>query len=250
MALSGGVPGLSKISLNPLQISSQCEGSIPGTLVLSPHPNCKVLFNFKYYKLINCNWNCCYNQKYTKVISTKFSPRFCQHNTRYMLYLWGIVLQCTWVLCCGVLCCMLRCTAHSHCNLYTPPHQTGRTPVDRITTIKYTKEFPNPWGPERIPRYAQRIADRTYWGPSYMLRHALSLYIPHSLKVSNNSYWPNVNIQGAQHINMTLTNYNIRVNHEQSVIASKTPKLHLPAPPHEPTHHVQAHSPTISQGTT
>ena len=109
--------------------------------------------------------------------------------------------------CCAVECsaCMLRCTAHSHCNPYTPLHQTGRTPVNKTTTTKHTKELPNPWGPWIIPGHAQGITDRTYWGPSYMLGHAFSLYIPHSLKVSNNSYWPNVNIQGAQHINMTLT---------------------------------------------
>ena len=35
-----------------------------------------------------------------------------------MLYLCGIVLQCTWVLCCGVQYCMLHCTTHSHCNPY------------------------------------------------------------------------------------------------------------------------------------
>ena len=78
----------------------------------------------------------------------------------------------------GVACC---CTAHSHCNPYTPPHQTGCTPVDRTTTTKHTNEFPNPWGPGRAPGHAQGITDRTYWGPSYMLGHTLSLYIPHSL---------------------------------------------------------------------
>ena len=142
---------------------------------------CKVLTNLKYYKLINYNWNCCCNQKYTKVISTKLSPKYFQHNSRYMLYLWAIVLQCTWVLCCGVCCCMLCYTAHSHCNPYTPLHQTGRTPVDRTTTTKHNKDLSNPWVPSRIPGHAQGITDRTYWGPSYMLRHALSLYIPHSL---------------------------------------------------------------------
>ena len=59
-----------------------------------------------------------------------------------------------------------------------------------------------------------------------------------------------MNIQGAQHINMRPTNYNVRVTHEQSNVASVTLKLHLPAPPHEATNHVQAHSLTISQGTT
>ena len=59
-----------------------------------------------------------------------------------------------------------------------------------------------------------------------------------------------MNIQGAQHINIILTNYNIRVTHKQSNIASVTLKLHLPATPYEPTYHVQAHSVTISQGTT
>ena len=59
-----------------------------------------------------------------------------------------------------------------------------------------------------------------------------------------------MNIQGAQHINMTLTNYNIRVTHEQSNIASITPKLHLPALPYEPIYHVQAQSLTISQDIT
>ena len=132
----------------------------------TPETKYKVLFNLKYYNLINYNWNCCYNQKYTKVISTKLSPKCCQHNARYMLYLWGIVSQCTWVLSCGVRCCMLRCTAHSHCNPYTPPHQTGRTPVNRTTTTKHTNEFPNPWGPGRIPGHAQGITDRIYWGPS------------------------------------------------------------------------------------
>ena len=52
------------------------------------------------------------------MISTKLFPKCCQHNTRYILYLRGVVLQCTWVLCCGVWCCMLHCTAHSHCNPY------------------------------------------------------------------------------------------------------------------------------------
>ena len=32
----------------------------------------------------------------------------------------GIVLQCTWVLCCGVQCCMLCYALDSHCNPYTP----------------------------------------------------------------------------------------------------------------------------------
>ena len=82
----------------------------------APKTKCKVLFNLNYYNLIIYNWNCCYNQKYTKVISTKLSSKCCQHNARYILYLWGVVLQCTWVLWCGVRCCMLRCTAHSHCN--------------------------------------------------------------------------------------------------------------------------------------
>ena len=49
---------------------------------------------------------------------TKLSPKCCQHNARYMLYLCGIVLHCTWVLCYGVRCCMLHFTAHSHCNPY------------------------------------------------------------------------------------------------------------------------------------
>ena len=39
VALSGGVPGFTRISLNSLHINSQREGSIPGTLVLSPPPN-------------------------------------------------------------------------------------------------------------------------------------------------------------------------------------------------------------------
>ena len=59
-------------------------------------------------------------------VSSKLSPKCCQQNTRYILYLWGIVLQCTWVLCCGVGCCMLRCTAYSHCNLYTMSHSVQR----------------------------------------------------------------------------------------------------------------------------
>ena len=146
-----------------------------------PYSCCKVLFNLKYYKLINYNWNFYYNQKDTKVISTKLSPKCCQYNARYKLYLWGVVLQCTWVLCCGVRFCMLRCTAHSYCNHYTPPHQTGRTTVDWTTTTKHTNEFPNPWGPGRIPGHAQGITNKTYWGPSYMLGHTFSLYIPHSL---------------------------------------------------------------------
>ena len=58
-----------------------------------------------------------------------------------------------------------------------------------------------------------------------------------------------MNIQGAQHINKDSNNY-IKLSHEQSDIASITPKLHLPAPTHETIHHVQAHSLTISQGTT
>ena len=32
----------------------------------------------------------------------------------------GIVLQHTYVLCCGAWCCMLCYTLHSHCNPYTP----------------------------------------------------------------------------------------------------------------------------------
>ena len=47
----------------------------------------RVLTNLKYYNLINYNLNCCYSQKYTKVIFTKLSPKCCQHNARYMLYL-------------------------------------------------------------------------------------------------------------------------------------------------------------------
>ena len=31
----------------------------------------------------------------------------------------GIVLQRTWVLCCGAQYCMLCCTVHSHCNPYS-----------------------------------------------------------------------------------------------------------------------------------
>ena len=86
----------------------------------TPKTKCKVLFNLKYYNLINYNWNYCYKQKYTKVISTKLSPKCCQHTARYMLFLWGVVLQCTWVLCCGVQCCMLRSIAHSYCKCYSP----------------------------------------------------------------------------------------------------------------------------------
>ena len=92
----------------------------------APETKCNVLFNLKYFNLINYNWNCCFNQKNTKVISTKFSPMCCQNNARYMLYLWDIVLQCTWVLCCRVRCCMLCCTAHSHCNPYTEGLHWGR----------------------------------------------------------------------------------------------------------------------------
>ena len=39
MALSGEVPGFSKTSQNSLQITSQHERSVPGTLVLYPPPN-------------------------------------------------------------------------------------------------------------------------------------------------------------------------------------------------------------------
>ena len=46
------------------------------------------------------------------------------------------------------------------------------------------------------------------------------------------------------------SNNNIRVTRVRSNTASIAPKLHDPAPPHEPIHHVQAHSLTISQGTT
>ena len=108
-------------------------------------------------------------------------PKCYQYNARYILYLCSVVLQCTWMLCCGVRCCMLHCTAHSHCNPYTLLHQTVCTPVDWTTSSKHTNEFPNPWGPGRAPWNAQRIIDRTYCGPSYMLGHTLSLYIPHSL---------------------------------------------------------------------
>ena len=79
--------------------------------------------------------------------------------------------------------------------------------------------------------------------------HTLSLDIPHSIKVDNIHYWPSKNIQGAQHININSNNY-IRVTYECPDTASITPKLHLPAPTHEPIHHVQGHSPAISQATT
>ena len=82
-----------------------------------------------------------------------------------------------------------------------------------------------------------------------MLGHTLSLYILHSLLVNSNFYWPNMNIQGAKHINMTLKTTS-ELTHEPSNIALITPKLHLPAPPHEPIHHLQAHSLTISQDIT
>ena len=62
-------------------------------------------------------------------------------------------------------------------------------------------------------------------------------------------YWPRKNIQGAQYINIDSNNY-IKVTHEYLDTASVAPKLHLPAPPHEPIRHIQGHSPTISQGTT
>ena len=42
----------------------------------------------------------------------------------------------------------------------------------------------------------------------------------------------------------------IKVTHEHPDTASVSPKLHLTAPLHEPTHHVQIYSLTISQGTT
>ena len=76
---------------------------------------CKVLFNLKYYNLISYNWNCCYNQNYTKVIYTKLSPKCCQHNARYMLYLWGSALCCSAHGCsaveCGVACWTAQHTA-------------------------------------------------------------------------------------------------------------------------------------------
>ena len=82
-----------------------------------------------------------------------------------------------------------------------------------------------------------------------MAGHTLRLDIPHLKKVDTIHDWPNNNIQGAQHINIDSNNY-IRVTHACLDTASVTPKLHLPAPPHEPIHHIQGHSPAISQGTT
>ena len=73
--------------------------------------------------------------------------------------------------------------------------------------------------------------------------HTLSLYIPHSIKVDAIHYWPRKNIQGAQHININSSR-SIRVTHDCSNTASITPQLHLPAPPHEPIHHTQDHSPS------
>ena len=62
-------------------------------------------------------------------------PHCCSHNARYMCFnYYGIVLQPTCVLCCGVRYCMLCIALLSHCNPYTPPHQTGHTPVDTTTT--------------------------------------------------------------------------------------------------------------------
>ena len=82
-----------------------------------------------------------------------------------------------------------------------------------------------------------------------MLGHTLSLRIPYSIKVDAIHYWPRKDIQVAQNINIDSKNY-IKVTHECPNTASVTAKLHLPAPLHEPIHHIQGHSPTISQSTT
>ena len=122
----------------------------------------------------------------------------------------GVVLHCTWVLCCGAWCRMLCFTLHSYCNPYTPPHQTGRTPVNTITT-KNTKAIPSPLGDWCTLWHTQGITDRSYWGPGYLLGSALSLCIPHEISGCYNG-WPRYNIQGAQHIN-TNSNNNIIVTH-------------------------------------
>ena len=82
-----------------------------------------------------------------------------------------------------------------------------------------------------------------------MLGHTFSLDIPYSIKVDAIHHWPKKNIQGAQHINIDSNNY-IRVAHECPDTASVISKLHLPAPPHEPIHHIQGYSLAILQGTT
>ena len=79
--------------------------------------------------------------------------------------------------------------------------------------------------------------------------HTLSLGIPHAIKVDDVQYWPRKNIQEAQHINVN-SRRSIRVTHDCPNTASITPQLHLPAPPHELTHHAPDYSLTISQGTT
>ena len=157
-------------------------------------------------------------------------------------------MQCTWVLCCGVRCCMLRCTAHSHCNPYTPIHQTSHTTVNGATSTRHNNEFPNPWGPGRIPGHAQGIMEdllgallnsRLYSQPVYPTLKISRCY----LLVAQEEH-----TRGLAH--QHDSNNNIRVTCVRSSTASITPKLHQPAPLHEPTHHAQDHNPTISQDTT
>ena len=79
--------------------------------------------------------------------------------------------------------------------------------------------------------------------------HTLSLGIPHAIKVDAIQYWPRKKIQGAQYININSNN-NIIVAYNCPNTALIKPQIHLPAPSHEPSHHAQDYSLTISQGTT
>ena len=74
-----------------------------------------------------------------------------------------LYVQPTCVLCCRAWCHMLCYALHSQRDPYTPPHQTGHTPVD-ITSTKLTNLFPHPWGPVCAPGHTQGITDRTVGG--------------------------------------------------------------------------------------
>ena len=81
-----------------------------------------------------------------------------------------------------------------------------------------------------------------------MLGHTLSLCIPHWIQVDAIHYWPRIDIQGAQYININ-TNISTRVTHDSPNTTSETFQFHQLAPLHKSIYHAQDHSLIILQGT-
>ena len=91
----------------------------------------------------------------------------------YTIPIVALCVQPTCVLHCGMQYHMLCYALHSQHDPYTPPHQTGRIPVDN----QIHQDIPSPLGAWLFTRTYLRHNRQDFWRPRYMLGRALSLCI-------------------------------------------------------------------------